>query len=92
EDRLPFDMPEVYALVRALNSIELHLLPGGLISSAMIVAATFRQFQIKLDMTFDTHRKMDAAAFDDFFSTMKQMQESMRLTVADLDKELLAAS
>jgi hypothetical protein len=91
EDRLPFDMPEAYALVRALDSIELHLLPASLISSAMIVGATFRQFRIKVDMVFDTHRKRDGAAFADFFETMKQMQESMRLTVADLDKELKAA-
>jgi hypothetical protein len=92
EDRLPFDMPEVYALVRALDSIELYLLPASLISSAMIVGATFRQFRIKVDMVFDTHRKMDGAAFADFFETMKQMQESMRLTVADLDEELKAAT
>jgi len=92
EDRLPFDMPEVYALVRALDSIELHLLPASLISSAMIVGATFRQFRIKVDMVFDTQRKMDGAAFADFFETMKQMQESMRLTVADLDEELKAAT
>lgn len=85
-------MPEVYALVRALDSIELYLLPASLISSAMIVGATFRQFRIKVDMVFDTHRKMDGAAFADFFETMKQMQESMRLTVADLDEELKAAT
>jgi len=43
-------------------------------------------------MVFDTHRKMNGDAFTDFFETMNQMQESMRLTVADLDKELKAAT
>ncbi|HDR9164787.1 TPA: hypothetical protein QDB28_005222 [Burkholderia vietnamiensis] len=85
EDRLPFDLPEMYALEVALNKIELHLLPSELVALALIVAATMRQFRIKVDMVLDTHRQMDAAAFDDFFAVMRQMQESMRLTIADLE-------
>jgi hypothetical protein len=83
-------MVEVYALEKALNSIEILLLPAELISSALIVAATFRQFRIMVDMAFDTHSKMDGAAFDDFFDTMKRMQESMRFTIGDLEKALRA--
>ncbi|WP_175658216.1 hypothetical protein [Burkholderia vietnamiensis] len=87
-DRLPFDLPEVVALERALNKIEIHTLPAELVSLALIVAATFRQFHIKVEMVLDTHRQMDAAAFDDFVDVMKQMQESMRLTVSDLEAQL----
>ncbi|WP_175017010.1 hypothetical protein [Burkholderia aenigmatica] len=87
-DRLPFDLPEVFALERALNKIDIHLLPAELVSLALIVAATFRQFHIKVEMALDTHRKMDAAAFDDFFEVMKQIQASMQKTVDDLEAQL----
>lgn len=88
EDQLPFDMPEVYAYERALDRIELHQLPSNLVSLALIVAATFRQFRIKLDMLFDRQRYMDSAMFDDFLVTMKDMQKSMSETVADLEKQV----
>lgn len=88
EDRLPFDMPEVYSYERALDRIELHELPSNLVSLASIVAATFRQVRIKLDMVLDTQRQMDAAMFDDFFKTTAAMQESMSATVADLKKQV----
>ena len=91
-DRLPFDLPEVVALERALNKIEVHTLPAELVSLALIVAATFRQFHIKVAMVLDTHRQMDAAAFEDFFCATREMQESMRLTVADLEKHLAPLS
>ncbi|VVD89570.1 hypothetical protein [Pandoraea terrigena] len=87
-DRLPFDMPEVLALERALNKIEIHLLPAELVTLALIVAATFRQFRIKVEMALDTHSQMDAAAFDDFFNVIMQIQESMRITVTDLENQL----
>lgn len=57
----------------------------------MIVAAMFRQFRIKIDMAFDTHRKMEASAFDDFFDTMKNMQKPMRFIVGGMGKEIAAA-
>lgn len=90
EDRLPFDMPEVYSVEKALNNIELHLLPANLVAPALIVAATFLRFRIKLDMVFDTHRQLDGPHFTDFFETMENMQKSMFLTVADLEKQVAA--
>ncbi|MGF6547631.1 hypothetical protein [Paraburkholderia youngii] len=39
-------------------------------------------------MALDTHRQMDAAAYDDFFSVIEQIQESMLITVADLENQL----
>ena len=40
--------------------MDLHRLSAGLISSEMMVGASFREFRIKVDMVFDTHRKVDA--------------------------------
>jgi hypothetical protein len=87
-DRLPFDMPEVLALERALNQIEIHRLPAELVTLALTVAATFRQFHIKVEMALDTHRQMDATAFEDFFNVIAQIQESMRISVTDLENQL----
>lgn len=92
DNRLPFDMPQVVALEAAFDRIELHLLPSNLIAPTLIFASNFRQFRAKLDMLFDMYRKLDAAHFTDFFETMQAMQESMRLTVADLEKELAVVS
>lgn len=92
EDRLPFDMPMVYALQRSLDKIELHRLQAKFIPHALMIAETFRQVRIKLDMVFDTHRQMDAAAFADFFRTMTQMQDSMRSTVGEMKDALASPS
>lgn len=66
DDRLAFDWPEVIALERALNQVEIHRLPAELVSLSLIVAATVRQFRIKVEMALDTHRQMDAVAMIDF--------------------------
>jgi hypothetical protein len=88
EDRLPFDMPEVYAYERALDRIELHELPSNLVPLALMVAATFRQLRIKIDMVLDRQRYMNSEMFEDFFKVTKATQESMSLTVADLQKQV----
>lgn len=88
EDRLAFDWPEVIALERALNQVEIHRLPAELVSLSLILAATVRQFRIKVEMALDTHRQMDAAAMVDFQAVMQEMAESLRLTVSDLEGHL----
>ena len=88
DNRLPFDMPMVYTMERQLDRIALHDLPANLIAPALLIAETFRQVKIKLEIVFDTHRKMDAAMFEDFFATVKSMEESMSATIADLENQL----
>lgn len=84
DNRLPFLMPEVYALEKALDAIELHKIPGELISLTSMVRSAFRQFRIKVDMAFDTHRQMDTSMFDDFFKTMESIKISMDRTIDDM--------
>lgn len=90
DDRLAFDWPEVIALERALNQVEIHRLPAELVSLSLIVAATVRQFRIKVEMALDSHRQMNAAALVDFQAVMQEMAESLRLTVCELESHLSA--
>jgi len=84
DNRLPFEMPEVNALVRSFDAIELHALPAALIPLTLMVRSSLRQFSDKIVMVFDVHEKMDAAQFEDFFATMPSMQKSMEDTIADM--------
>jgi hypothetical protein len=83
ETGLPFDIPELHQLERALDGVELHRLPAQLITPALILSANVRQFRIKVEMALQHYRQMDAAAFDDFFTTLKQMNDSMSKSVSD---------
>ncbi|AJZ59451.1 hypothetical protein OI25_3416 [Paraburkholderia fungorum] len=83
EDRLPFDMPELRRFERALDGVELHLLPGQLVTPALILSANVRQFRVKVEMALQHCRSMDAAAFDDLFSTLNAMNQSTAQSVQD---------
>lgn len=89
KDGLPFDMPSLRALERSLDSIELHALPASLIDRSMILSATVRQFRAKVEMALQWYNLMDAAAYDDFFKTLDEMNSSLKRTAEDFDAELL---
>ncbi|SOE48491.1 hypothetical protein SAMN05446635_0223 [Burkholderia sp. OK233] len=88
DNRMPFEMPEVNALVTSFDAIELHALPAALIPLTLMVRSSLRQFRDKIVMVFDLHKKMDAAQFDDFFATMASMQKSMEDTISDMSRIL----
>lgn len=81
---LPFDLPELDAIEAAISRIPLHELPHELVSPAMRAGWTIRQFRAKVQMALATHRDMDAAAFEDFLTTLPAMCLSLRQDVADI--------
>jgi hypothetical protein len=60
---------------------------GSLVALSMILSSTVRQFRTKIEIALQTHRQMDAAAFDDFFSVLGDMNSSLEKTVKDFDTE-----
>ena len=54
----------------------------------MILSATVRQFREKVEMVFRVHRSMDAAAFEDFFRVLLEMNNSVKATCSDIEKEV----
>jgi hypothetical protein len=86
---LPFDMPALRALERSIDGIQLHELPASLVGLSLILSSTVRQFRMKVEMAFANHHKMDAGSFDDFFKTLNELNQSLELTVADFDAELI---
>jgi hypothetical protein len=88
EDHLPFDLPELKALLVSLEAIELHALPASLVAPSLYLRSTVRQFKAKVEMALQFHGSMDAAAFTDFFDTMKRQNEFLETTVQDFEKEL----
>jgi hypothetical protein len=56
----------------------------------MILGATVRQFREKVEMALRLHGEMDAAMFDDFFATLKQMNESLQATCKDITAQVKA--
>ena len=85
ETGLPFDMPELERLERALDAIPLHDLPGDFVTPALVLSSTVRQFRIKVDMALRGYRQMDAKAFEDFFGSTRAMRMSVDATVIDFE-------
>ncbi|OCS47933.1 hypothetical protein [Ralstonia pickettii] len=90
-DGLPFEMPELLSIERALEAIPLHELPATLVSPSMILTWTVRQFRTKVEMALQLHRRMDAADFEDFFARVAEMNASLDKTVADFGAKLETA-
>ena len=87
-----FDFNELCIIEGAVLSVPLHSLPHSLVPLAMIVNSTVRQFREKVESALRTYRQMNAAAFDDFFFTVTQMQGSLSVTCADIEAEVRRSS
>ncbi len=81
-----FDFAEMERLDFAISAIPLHELPSPLVTPAMLLGATFRQFKEKIELAMRVHKTMDAVAFDDFFRSLAELNQSMRLTCGDVGK------
>lgn len=81
-----FDYGELRHLENATSGIPLYSLPDVLVSHAMTLAATIRQFRETVEIAIRQHRNMDGAAFSDVFRTFAEMNESLRLTCDDIGK------
>ena len=68
----------------AVHSIPWHSLPHQLVSLAMIVRSTVRQFRENIEFTLKSHRTMDSDDFQNFFSTLSEMRSSLKLTCDDI--------
>ena len=84
------DIGEVQRIDGYLGAVPLHELPGQLVTLIMILGATVRQFREKVEVALRLHLEMDAAMFDDFFATLKQMNESPQATCNDITAQVEA--
>lgn len=88
EQEAHFDFNELRIIESAVIGIPLHSLPHTLVSLTMILSSTVRQLREKVESTLQFHRQMDSAAFEDFFTVLNQMQQSLALTCKDIDAEV----
>lgn len=79
------DFGELQALQNATTNIPLYSLPSTLLTNAMILGATVRQFKQTIDMAIEIHRTMDADQFQELFTTLGEMNESLKLTCGDIE-------
>lgn len=86
-----FDFNELRTIESAVIGIPLHSLPHRLVPLTMILSSTVRQFREKVESVLRFHRQMDATAFQDFFSVLEEMQESLSLTCKDIQLEVESA-
>lgn len=84
EQQAPFDLNELRAIESSVLAIPLQSLPHTLVSPAMILSSTLRQFREKVEMALRVHRNMDAKDFGDFFSTLNEMKDSLAKTCDDI--------
>jgi len=80
-----FDFGELQALQNATSSLPLYSLPDSLITHAMVLGSTIRQFRQTVDMAVQLHRSMDSEAFEELFKTLREINESLKLTCADIE-------
>lgn len=88
ETGLPFDLPDLLALENWLDGVELHNLPATLIPPALKLASAVRQFRFKVRNVLGAHKDMNADAFQDFFTTIGQMNTSLQETVWEFGNKL----
>ena len=88
EGRVHFDFGELSRLDAAISGISLHSFPSAIVTPTMILSATVRQFREKVEMVFRVHRSMEAAHFEDLFRVLREMNESIKATCSDIDKEV----
>ena len=88
EGHVHFDLGELARLDATMAGIPLYSLPSSLVTPSMIMSATIRQFREKIEMVLQVQRTMDAAAFEDFFRVLAEMNTSMKATCEDVSKEV----
>ena len=84
-----FDFHELRAIQNATSAIPLYSLPDTLLTYAMVLGATVRQFQQSIEMAVERHRVMDAKDFEDLFRTLKELTESLELTCRDIENAVI---
>lgn len=80
-----FDLGELQSLQNATSNIPLYSLPSTLVTHAMVLGATVRQFRQTIDMAVQLHSSMDAVQFANLFNTLNEMNESLALTCGDIE-------
>ncbi|QWD25648.1 hypothetical protein G6686_03155 [Polynucleobacter paneuropaeus] len=85
---LVFDMAMLEGLEKSLSTIRVHQLPASLVRLALILSSSITQLRMKVRVAIRMYRKMDAAAFDDFFKTLKEMTDSLDLTITEIEAEM----
>jgi hypothetical protein len=88
ETGLVFDMAMLEGLEKSVSAIQFHQLPASLVRLALILSSSITQLRMKVQVAIKVHREMDAAAFDDFFKTLKEMTDSLDLTIADIEAQV----
>lgn len=88
EGLVHFDFGELSRLDTAISGIPLHNLSDSLVTPTMLLSATVRQFREKTEMAIRVHRQMDAAAFEDLFRVLGEMNKSLEETCGDIATEL----
>lgn len=81
------NLGELRRIDKAIESIPLHSLPDTLVTPTMILSSTVRQFMEKVEMALRFHREMDAAAFEDLFRTLAEMNTSVKQTCEEIAVE-----
>jgi hypothetical protein len=80
------DFGELQSLQNATSNLPLHSLPSNLITHAMVLGASIRQFKYNIDTAMQLHRKMDVAQFEYFLKILKEINASLALTCSDIEK------
>lgn len=70
-------MREVEALERLLSGIPAYQLPPDVAQCALLLAGAVGQFRLKIASALDWYRSMDDAAFEDFFKSLAEIQQSV---------------
>jgi predicted acylesterase/phospholipase RssA len=87
ETGLVFDMAMLEGLEKTLNAVQIHQLPTTLVRLGLILSASITQLRMKVKVAIEQHRQMDAAAFEEFFKKLKEMTDSLDLTIVEIEAE-----
>jgi hypothetical protein len=82
------DLGELRVLENAVLAIPLYSLPHPLVSPAMVLGSTLRQFRSTVEFALQHHRAMNSDAFDRFFSSCSAMSGSLSSLLADIEQEI----
>lgn len=88
EGNVHFDLNELKVVEGAVLAIPLHSLPHKLVGLTMMVSSTVRQFREIVEFALQSHRSMDASAFEKLFKILAELQASLKLTCADIQSEV----
>lgn len=91
DGRIYFDLNELRVVEGAVHAIPLHTLPHDLVGLTMMVSSTLRQFRENIERALRLHHKMDAAQFNQFFSSISEMLQSLKKTCDEIQHEVAKA-